>query len=359
MSIRFEIPEALRRRHRQTARGRLWLGDVRGFIEQALEQWQLELALPPHGLPWHGHTGVVVPVVTAQGVQAALKVVFPHEEALLEPLALTLWNGSGSVRLLANDDSLGAMLLERLDEQRSLMELPMEEAIPLWGGVVQELSIHPDDRPEWRLLPHIAATAERYSDELPQAWTDLGEPFPRWLLEAALEVCHTRGAVGRRSSNDVLVHTDLHYQNILARPGSGQPGSGQPGSGQPGSGQPGSGQPGSGQPRSGQYLAIDPQVQVGDGEFAVAPCLWNRLEDLPALNAAAGLRRRAAALAQAAGLDEELCAQWAVLREVENALSYFADSLPDDAKRSLWVASTMAGRTLPGLPDAHALHRLY
>lgn len=334
MSIRIEIPEALRRRHRQTAQGRLWLGDVRGFIAQALEQWQLKMTLPPHGLPWHGHTGVVVPVVTAGGVQAALKVAFPHDEALLEPLALTLWNGRGAVRLLEDDESLGAMLLERLDEQRSLMDLPMEEAIALWGDIVQDLSIHPDGRPQWRLLPHVAATAERYSDELPQAWSDLGEPFPRWLLEAALEVCHTRGAVGRRSSNDVLVHTDLHYQNILARPASGQPG-------------------------SGQYLAIDPQVQVGDGEFAVAPCLWNRLQDLPTRNAEAGLRRRAAALAQAAGFDEELCIQWAVLREVENALSYLADSLPDDAQRSLWVASTMAGRTLPGLPHAHALRRLY
>lgn len=333
VSIRFELPEALRRRHLQTAQGRLWLGDVHGFIEQALEQWQLELALPPDGIPWHGHTGVVIPVTTAQGVQAALKVSFPYEETLLEPLALKLWNGSGSVRLLANDESLGAMLLERLDEKRPLTDVPMEEAIAIWGGIVKKLSIHPDERPEWRMLPDIAGTAERFSDELPQSWTDLGEPFPRWLLEAALEVCQTLGAVGRRSSNDVLVHTDLHFQNILANPGSGQPG-------------------------SEQYLAIDPQVQVGDAEFAVAPCLWNRLQDLPALNTEAGLRRRNSALAQAAGFDEELCTQWAVVREVENALSYLADALPHDAQRSLWVASTMAGRTLPGLPAAHELHGL-
>ncbi len=322
------IPEALHRRHHQTLQGRHWLGDVRDFIEQALRQWQLTLDLPPSGTPWHGQSGVVVPVVTAEGGQAALKIAFPHEEAGLEPLALKLWAGTGAVRLLADDDSLGALLLERLDEKRSLAELPMEEAIPLWAGVTRELNIHPDDGPQWRGLPRISASAERNSDELPQAWTDLGEPFPRWLLEAALEVCQTRGDVGRRSSNDVLVHTDLHYQNILARPGTGQ------------------------------YLAIDPQIQVGDAEYAVAPCLWNRLQDLPAVNAAAGLRRRASKLAQSAALDEDLCAQWAVLREVDNALSYFAASRPAEAQRSLWVASTMAGKTLPGLPDAHQLHRL-
>ena len=63
----------------------------------------------------------------------------------------------------------------------------------------------------------MAARAEQWSDELPESWERLGRPFPRWLLEAALEVCQTRGAVGRRSGNDVLVHTDLHYLNILAR----------------------------------------------------------------------------------------------------------------------------------------------
>ncbi|MBP2411307.1 streptomycin 6-kinase [Arthrobacter stackebrandtii] len=330
MTPRIEVPEALRRRHRQSAEGRHWLGKVPGYIDQALDQWALRLDLPPGGGPWHGHTGVVVPVLTADGLPAALKVAFPHDEALLEPLALELWGGSGAVRLLASDAVIGAILLERLDERRSLLQLPMEEAIPVWGAVMKELQIHPDARAEWRELPHIAATAERYSDELPQAWTELGEPFPRWLLEAALEVCHTRGAVGRRSSNDVLVHTDLHYENVLARRDGGS-----------------------------GYLAIDPQVQVGDAEFAVAPCLWNRIQDLPALDTEAALRRRASALSLAAGLDEDLAAAWAVLREVENALAYLSESLTHDAQRSLWVASTLAGRTLPGLPSAHELHRLY
>ncbi len=330
MTTRVEVPDALRLRHRQTAVGRHWLGEVPGYVEQALAQWQLRLDLPPDGQPWHGHSGIVVPVLMADGGHAALKVAFPHDEAVLEPLALALWGGSGAVRMLAHDTSIGAMLLERLDERRSLLELPMEEAVPAWGAVMAELRVHPDARPEWRELPHIAATAERYSDELPQVWMELGEPFPRWLLEAALEVCQTRGAVGRRSSNDVLVHTDLHYQNVLARPDG-----------------------------AAGYLAIDPQVQVGDAEFAVAPCLWNRIQDLPVLDTEAALRRRASALSRAAGLDEDLAGAWAVLREVENALSYFSDSLMHDAQRSLWVASTMAGRTLPGLPAAHELHRLY
>lgn len=324
-----DIPEPLRLRYRQTVQGRAWLSRLPGFIRKAFSQWELTADFPAGAQAWHGHTAVVIPVRRSSGEPAALKVAFPHDEALLEPTALTLWDGRGSVRLLDSDPTIGAMLLERLDDQRSLTTVPMDEAATIWGGVVKALGIVPDDRPEWAAVPHIAGTAERYSDELPQRWTDLSEPFPRWLLEAALEVCQTRGAVGRRSSNDVLVHTDLHFENILARPDGSH------------------------------YLAIDPQVQIGDAEFAIAPCLWNRLQDLPTIDAEGALRRRASTFAREAGLHGELSAQWSVLREVENALCYLEEpGRADDARRSLWVASTMAGKTMPGLPDAHQLKRL-
>ncbi|MHA7270004.1 aminoglycoside phosphotransferase family protein [Arthrobacter sp. HLT1-20] len=324
-----EIPEPLKLRHRGSHEGRLWLGNLPGFIRLALQQWGLRVDVPRGELPWYGHTGVVIPVLTHAGDAAALKVAFPSEEALLEPIALKLWDGHGTVRVLDSDDALGATLMERLDVNRSLLGLPMDEAIAVWGVLVANLSIRPDGRQQWQAIPAVAATAERYCDELPQRWADLAEPFPRWLLEAALEVCQTRGVVGRRSSNDVLVHTDLHYLNVLAR-------------------------------RNGnEYLAIDPQAQIGDAEFAVAPCLWNRLSELPARNPEAGLRRRASQLANAAGLDEDLAVQWSVVREVENALCYLEESAHNDAQRSLWVASTMAGNTLPGLPEVHQLKSLY
>lgn len=324
--MRVEIPEPLRLRYRQTLEGRTWLEQLPTRLEQALHQWQLSIDLAVGAAPWHGHTAMVLPVLTNHGMKAVLKLAFPTDETLLEPLALGLWAGHGVLELMEEDDSIGAMLMERLDANRSLLTPPMEEAIPVWGELLRTLSIRPDDRPQWRQLPHIAGTAERYCDELPQRWSELGEPFPRWLLESALELCQTRGSVARRSSNDVLVHTDLHYQNILAS-------------------------------LDGEhYLAIDPQAQLGDAEFAVAPCLWNRLHDLPERNAEEALRRRSSALAQAAGLNEDLSAAWAVVREVENALWYLeSPGHAGDAQRSLWVASTMAGKTLPGLPSAHQL----
>ncbi len=95
---------------------------------------------------------------------------------------------------------------------------------------------------------------------------------------------------------------------------------------------------------------------VGEAEFAVAPVLWNRIPDLPAADPEAGLRARCRDFSMAAGLDEEVARQWSVAREVDNALSYASKpGHGGDLARSLWVASTLAGRTLDGLPAAHAL----
>ncbi|WP_427132961.1 aminoglycoside phosphotransferase family protein [Pseudarthrobacter sp. S9] len=333
------IPPDLTRRYGRSADGRGWLASLPGLIGQFLTQWQLELDLEPGSLPWNGHGGIVVPVRrrhdgvgtsrrTTQDA-AVLKLAYPHDEAVRERHALTLWGGHGAVRLLAADAASCALLLERLDAFRSLQDMPVEAAVPVWGGLVRRLSLVPDGRPEWREFDHVAARAEHWSDELPAAWEQLARPFPRWLLEAALEICQTRGAVGRRSGKDVLVHTDLHYLNILARPGA---------------------------PDPEQYAAIDPQPMIGEAEFAVAPLLWNRIRELSRADPRQALLERCRDFSAAAGLDAETARQWSLAREVDNALWYAArPGHEGDLARSLWVASTLAGRTLPDLPAPREL----
>ena len=304
------------------------------MLADRLEQWQLTVDLAPGSLPWNGHGGLVVPVRQEDGSPAALKIAFPHDEAKAERHALALWKGHGAVALLASDAESCSLLLERLDAARTLADAPMDRAAQVWGGLVRQLGLAPDNRPEWREFDHIAARAEQWSDELPADWDRLGRPFPRWLLEAALEVCQTRGAVGRRSAHDLLVHTDLHFLNVLARPGMG----------------------GTGQvPAPADYAAIDPQPMIGEPEFAVAPLLWNRLADLPADRPGAGLLRRCRDVSTAAGLDADVSRQWGIAREVENALWYAAQGHGGDQARSLWVASTLAGKPLDGLPHPHSL----
>ncbi len=266
-SAAIPIPPNLSRRYDRSAAGRDWLAALPGLIAHRLEHWALDVDLAPGALPWSGHGAIVIPVrrryadPTSDGrnpTAAVLKVAFPHQEAVRERHALALWDGHGAVGLLAADAGSCALLLERLDAGRSLLDIPLEAAAAVWGALVTRLSLAPDNRPQWRAFDHIAARAEQWSDELPQTWEELGRPFPRWLLEAALEVCQTRGAVGRRSGIDVLVHTDMHFGNVLARRGT--------------------------EDRHGldadgleRYAVIDPQPMIGEAEFAVAPLLWNRL----------------------------------------------------------------------------------
>lgn len=339
------IPRGLTGRYGNSAEGRSWLASLPRLIGRCLEQWQLEPDLAPGVLPWHGHGAVVVPVrrradnggtgPQRAGSAAVLKLAYPHEEALVERHALALWGGQGAVLALASDPDAGALLLERLDAGHSLQDVPLDAAADIWGGIVHQLSLPPDGRPEWREFDHVAARAEQWSDELPESWERLGRPFPRWLLEAALEVCQTRGAVGRRSGTDVLVHTDLHFLNILAVPGA---------------------QAAPGDFKPGDFKAIDPQPMIGEAEFAVAPLLWNRLAELPRFGAGEALLQRCLDFSSAAGLDGETARQWALAREVDNALWYAAKRNHDgDLARSLWVASTLAGNTLEGLPGPQEL----
>lgn len=325
-----ELPRTLVRKVLNLPGGRAWVEAWADIANRYLETWDLVLELEPGAEPWSGHCAVVLPVVRAGGRPAVLKITVPHAEAVPEPDALALWEGRGAVGLLDSAPDDFVLLLERLDGDSSLSELPLAETTDIWGSIMRRLSIPPagaaGSDPRWFSLPSVADQAEQWTDTLPLEWEALGRPFDRWLLEYALEVCQLHGAVGRRRNHDVLVHSDLHYLNIL---------------------------PVLGDPR--QFLAIDPKPLLGDAEFAVAPMLWNRISELSAVDPASHLRDRCTDLALAADLDPMLARDWSVVREVDNALDYLREGRSDDADRSLWVASNLLRRPLENLPPAARL----
>lgn len=196
------IPGDLHARYNRDSAGRDWLASLPGLIREALDRWQLSVDLAPGEEPWNGHGALVVPVLQ-HGRQAALKIAYPHEEALVERHATALWGGRGLSGSRLPTPPVVPCCWNALTRPVGSVDAPMDEARQVWGEIMRELSIAPDDRPEWRGFDHIAATAERWSDEMPSEWERQDRPFPRWLLEAALEVCQTRGAVGRRSGRDV------------------------------------------------------------------------------------------------------------------------------------------------------------
>ena len=325
-----ELPAPLRHHALRSPAGRPWLETLGERVLAQCERWNLAPDPSSRHTFFAGHAGIVVPVIGSAGGPLALKCQIPDLGLATEATALTWWSGQGAVRLFTDEE--GFLLLERLDPDHALGEMPLPEACNIWGPLMSRLSLPAQQLPVAvsgaDLVERTDALAERWNDELPARWAELPDLLPRRLLEAALELCQIRGALGRRDDQDFLVHSDLHFFNMLCRPSTGE------------------------------FVAIGPQPLIGDREFAVLPMLDHRLADLPSRNPGHALRRRLDHLCKAAGLDDEVAVGWAVARAVEDVLTYAEEGLFDDAERSLWVATALSGADISSLPDVHGLKPL-
>ena len=270
------------------ARGPEWqtfLDRLPTLVADLIGEWQLTL----DGEPTHGHVALVLPVRTSSGRPAALKVGWPHEEAEHEHLALQHWHGRGAVQLLRADPRRFALLLERLhpEDLGDLWDVEACEVVAgLYGG------LHVAAPPQLRTL---TSYAERWAGELDALPRDA--PLPRRLVEQA-------ASLGRDLSRDEastgrMIHTDLHYANVLA--GDREP-----------------------------WLAIDPKPLNGDPHYEIAPMLWNRWDELTSgpRSLRDGLRLRFHTLVDVAGFDERRARDWVVVRTMVNALWSLEDG-PD------------------------------
>ena len=75
-----------------------------------------------------------MPVKTAEGEQAVLKVQQPHRESEHEAAALELWDGDGAIRLLDSEPEAHMLLLERCVPGTPLSEAGGEAALDVFGS---------------------------------------------------------------------------------------------------------------------------------------------------------------------------------------------------------------------------------
>lgn len=261
-----------------------WLLTLPRLVDEHLSTWDLEI----DGPAWFGECALVLPV-RRRRERLVLKLTWPHAEAEQEHLALRAWNGRGAVRLVAADPSAFTMLLERLDGDRDLTSVPVLDACEVISGLFRRL-----DQPALPQLPRLSEQAARWADRL-------GSPppsLPRRLASQARS--HIGELVGDGERDTRLVHSDLHYANVLA--GQRDP-----------------------------WLAIDPKPMAAEWAYAVAPAVWNRSEEAArARNLRIHLRLRADVVAEAAGLDEDRVRAWTFVRLVVNAM-WAAEHLPASA----------------------------
>jgi streptomycin 6-kinase len=261
-----------------------WVDRLPALVGSLYDDWELR----PDGWMMHGYTALVVPVVTARGTEAMLKVTFPHLEAAHEHLALSHWGGRGAVPLLRADPHRWAMLLEALRDV-SLHEAWDMEACEAVADLYRLLHIPAFN--QLRRLSEVAAATADVLGTLPR-----NAPLPRRLVEQAVSL--SRDFAADPATDGTLVHGDLHYDNVLLS-------------------------------EAGEWLAIDPKPLNGDPHYEIAPMLWNRFDELHG-DVRNGIRRRFHALLDAAGFEEERARDWVVVRMLDLA----ARRLLDPAERT-------------------------
>lgn len=281
------LPDALRAYAGRGPDWAAWLDRLPAVVRDLLGEWELT----PDGGATHGHASLVVPVRTADGEPVVLKVGFPDWESEHEALALQHWHGRGAVRLLRADPHRRAMLLERL-HATDLGEEWDVAACEVVGGLYAAL--HRPAPPQLRPLSWYAGRVADRLEALPH-----GAPLPPRFVDQARSLA--RSFAADPATDGTLVHTDLHYGNVLAA-------------------------------ERADWLAIDPKPLSGDPHYEPAPMLWNRFDELTG-RVRDGVRARFHALVDAGGLDEGRARDWVVVRMLDLARQRLED--PPGAPRQL------------------------
>ena len=300
---RIEVPDELVSWHRKFfgESGRAWIDAAPELAAGLLDRWQLRL----DGPPTCGAVALVLPVLNADGTPAVLKLQPVNDDTVGEPEALRAWNGNGAVRLLDHDRASGSMLLERLDADHSLAEVPDDfVALKILSELLARLSSVPAPVGMRRLSDFGADLLDR----LPRALTLVHDPSQRSLMQASASAL----AEVLPESGDRLLHEDLHYYNILAPLPAHQ---------------------------REPWLAIDPNPLAGDPGFELLPALHNRWEGAVASgDVPRTIRRRFDLMTDVLGLDRKRATAWTLARFLQYALR--------DAEHGLTIWHTEPDRAI-------------
>jgi streptomycin 6-kinase len=273
--------------------GREWLAGLPGLLEKLCNAWWLTV----EGEPLHGYLGLVIPVRRASET-CVLKLTWPGDPDQ-EIAALQIWSGCGAVKLLDARPEDGALLLERLQSDRTLETVEINQAAAISGSLLRRLAVPASPELSAR-LPTLHGHVRHDLERTAIYWRRLNKPIPESFLAAAQALADEL----MQGCESLLVDYDLHFANVLA--GSREP-----------------------------WVVIDPKVVVGDPEFGVFPLLLNRA---PEARTNTDLERRLAILVGAGQLDEGRARGWTLVRAVEYWLWALSRGLTEDPRQARRIA---------------------
>jgi streptomycin 6-kinase len=277
--------------------GRRWVRSLPVLVDRLVDQWDL---IVEDTEPLHGALSLVV-LVRRDDRPLALRLCWPDDTNTDEARALRAWQGRGMVALEESDPDACALLLERLDHRRSLHTLPLWAAAEVAGALIRTLAVRaPADM---RTLGEVAAGMP---DRLIRSQQALGKPIPaRWIAAASRHAAELDAA-----GEQVLIHADLHYGNVLAA-------------------------------RRRPWLAIDPRPLAGTPEYSVPELMWNRADEL---HTDSDVWRLFDILVKAADLDRDLASGWVITRCVDYWLWGLQRGLTIDPARCARILNALSPR---------------
>lgn len=181
-----------------------WIEHFPRLVTECAERWQLTLlGCASAGLPIN-----VTFFAERHGEQVVLKTGYPHPEQLTEMKALSLYGGRPAVKLIDCSESLGATLMERIVPGTTFRE----------SGNTIERSRRPIDI--FARLPQAIdpdCDLPRFEDWLTTAFSEFSTRFGRdhdfhHHITGAAKIFDR---ICTRDSSRVLLHGDLHHENLL------------------------------------------------------------------------------------------------------------------------------------------------
>ncbi|MCP2266033.1 aminoglycoside phosphotransferase family protein [Promicromonospora thailandica] len=296
-----EVPATFRAMPRwwtATAAEQAWLDTLPRQVGAWCARWGLTVDGPPR----HGSNALVVPV-RRDGVPAALRLAPPGDDVASLSAALRFWGGHGVVAELDADTGDGALLLERLDADRSLLREPLDVAFHEIGQVARRLSVPAGDD----VAPGVRHTSDDVAELTPHlrsAWERLGRPFDGAVLDAAEDAATTILATRR---DPVAVNADLHFDQVLRDTG-------------------------------GRWVVVDPVLRRGDAERTAVEVLWHRVDEM----ADREIPYWFDVLVESAALDADLARAWALWRVTDYLVWGLEHGLTLDPPRCARVLAALA-----------------
>lgn len=298
-----------------------WLHQLPDLVVDIADRWRLQI-----GEPFTDATeALVLAATTDAGADVVLKLLVPRsdsqENAAAEASVLRLVGGEGCVVLLDADESIGALLLERLGPSLHDLGLPIRTRHDILCRIAQRF---------WRPLPSPTAEADLTAgpdlmtgpslmtgaekgvwliEHITRLWEELDRPCSERAVAHAV-TCAERRIAAHDAERAVLVHGDVHQWNVLRSTTEGDDG----------------------------YKLIDPDGLLAEPAYDLGIIMREDPLELMADDP----RNRAVDLGRRCGVDPDPVWEWGVVERVSTGLLCAAIDLQPIGRQMLEAADQMA-----------------